>query len=281
MDNDRQQAIAAVDFTGRWAVRGYEKGKNQEFWLELLVDVLRVTIEQKSLGKDLRKPLLQCDGAMMGLLSVGSGEGLMTLGGSLKTGAKIAVQSVIGGTLSELGGGNFANGAITAAFSFLFNHLKHFIHTHDDDSAPGIKIANEANRNLGSKKWSKWLKPIGPKCSIFVQDILHSLGYYDGVFRQAGIWGDPSIEIDGWIQIPYDEVQCGDIAAYKEKTSDASGHMGIMFYSNSKQNWTLIYAGSSQHPEQVVRSLFFVPSMPGRKSWFEQHNWIFRRYVGK
>jgi len=212
---------------------------------------------------------------------LGSGEGLMTLGGSLKTGAKIAVQSVVGGTLSELGGGNFANGAITAAFLFMFNHLKHFIHTHDDDSAPGIKIANEANRNLGSKKWSKWLKPIGPKCSIFVQDILHSLGYYDGVFRQAGIWGDPSIEIDGWIQIPYDEVQCGDIAAYKEKTSDASGHMGIMFYSNSKQNWTLIYAGSSQHPEQVVRSLFFVPSMPGRKSWFEQHNWIFRRYLGK
>ena len=94
MDNDRQQAIAAVDFTGRWAVRGYEKGKNLEFWLELLVDVLRVTIEQKSLGKDLRKPLLQCDGAMMGLLSVGSGEGLMAWGGSLKTGAKLAVQSV-------------------------------------------------------------------------------------------------------------------------------------------------------------------------------------------
>ncbi len=34
---------------------------------------------------------------------LGSGEGLMTLGGSLKTGAKIAVQSVVSGTLSELG----------------------------------------------------------------------------------------------------------------------------------------------------------------------------------
>ena len=43
---------------------------------------------------------------------LGSGEGLMALGGSLKTGAKLAVQSVVGGTLSELGGGNFANGAI-------------------------------------------------------------------------------------------------------------------------------------------------------------------------
>ena len=65
-------------------------------------------------------------GAMLGLLSAGSGEGMMALGGSLKSGMKVALQSVIGGTLSELGGGNFANGAITAAFSFLFNHLKHF-----------------------------------------------------------------------------------------------------------------------------------------------------------
>ena len=64
-------------------------------------------------------------GAMMGLLSAGSGEGMMALGGSLKTGMKVALQSVIGGTLSELGGGNFANGAITAAFSFLFNHTLH------------------------------------------------------------------------------------------------------------------------------------------------------------
>ncbi len=49
----------------------------------------------------------------------------MALGGSLKTGAKLAVQSVIGGTLSELGGGNFANSAITAAFSFMFNDVMH------------------------------------------------------------------------------------------------------------------------------------------------------------
>ena len=56
---------------------------------------------------------------------LGSGEGLMAWGGSLKTGAKLAVQSVIGGTLSELGGGNFANGAITAAFSSVHSHPMH------------------------------------------------------------------------------------------------------------------------------------------------------------
>lgn len=36
-----------------------------------------------------------------------------------------SIHAVIGGTLSELGGGNFTNGAVTAAFAFLFNHLKH------------------------------------------------------------------------------------------------------------------------------------------------------------
>ena len=51
---------------------------------------------------------------------LGSGEGLMAWGGSLKTGAKL-----VGGTLSELGGGNFANGAITAAFSFVHSHPMH------------------------------------------------------------------------------------------------------------------------------------------------------------
>ena len=151
MDNDRQQAIAAVDFTGRWAVRGYEKGKNLEFWLELLVDVLRVTIEQKSLGKDLRNPLLQCDGAMMGLLSVGSGEGLMAWGGSLKTGAKLAVQSVIGGTLSELGGGNFANSAITAAFSFLFNDVMHDNGDSEDASSDQSNQNDTDNDNKNLK----------------------------------------------------------------------------------------------------------------------------------
>lgn len=31
--------------------------------------------------------------------------------------------AVVGGTVSELGGGNFANGAITASFGYMFNHL--------------------------------------------------------------------------------------------------------------------------------------------------------------
>jgi len=86
-------------------------------------------------------------GAMMGLLSAGTGEGLMALGGSLKTGAKLAVQSVVGGTLSELGGGNFANGAITAAFSFLFNHTYHQ-RTFEEKSSVFVQVPLDENAPL-------------------------------------------------------------------------------------------------------------------------------------
>lgn len=38
---------------------------------------------------------------------------------------KIASSAVLGGTVSEIGGGKFANGAITGAFSMMFNDLMH------------------------------------------------------------------------------------------------------------------------------------------------------------
>lgn len=85
-------------------------------------------------------------GAVVGLISAGSGERMMVLGGSLKTGAQLAIQAVVGGTISELGDGNFANGAITAAFSFMFNHLKHYqnmFHNVQEGQIPNDKHASQ------------------------------------------------------------------------------------------------------------------------------------------
>ena len=91
MSNEKQQSLAARQFAKRWAGRGYEKGESQLFWTELLAEVFgienpsefirfeeqvkidktnfidvhipatKVIIEQKSLGKDLRKPITQSD----------------------------------------------------------------------------------------------------------------------------------------------------------------------------------------------------------------------------
>jgi hypothetical protein len=92
---DSKQKIAAKAFAEKWKDRGYEKGESQTFWLELLHNVLgvenpydiitfenqvqlshtsfidayiiptKVLIEQKSIDKDLRKPVPQSDGTAL------------------------------------------------------------------------------------------------------------------------------------------------------------------------------------------------------------------------
>lgn len=95
MHNDKQTATAAAEFAKRWQGRGYEKGDTQSFWIELLAEVFgienpstfirfeeqvkvgstkfidasinatKTLIEQKSLGKDLRKGIVQSDGSLL------------------------------------------------------------------------------------------------------------------------------------------------------------------------------------------------------------------------
>ncbi len=92
---DKEQKIAAREFAAKWTGRGYEKGESQKFWLQLLSEVYgvehaadfiefedqvmldstsfidgyipttKVLIEQKSLDKDLRKPIKQSDGTLL------------------------------------------------------------------------------------------------------------------------------------------------------------------------------------------------------------------------
>ena len=94
--SQKQIAAAAAEFAERWRGRGYERGESQPFWIDLLSNVFgittptdgfitfedhrmvdasnfidaripstRVLIEQKSLGKNLRKDILQSDGSML------------------------------------------------------------------------------------------------------------------------------------------------------------------------------------------------------------------------
>jgi hypothetical protein len=43
--------------------------------------------------------------------------------GNMSLGAKVTLSAVIGGTAEKLGGGKFANGAVTGAYVMMFNHL--------------------------------------------------------------------------------------------------------------------------------------------------------------
>ncbi len=92
---DAQQRAAAKKFASDWKGKGYEKGQSQPFWLSLLRDVYgvehpeqfiffeeqvhldhtsfidgtipstKVLIEQKGIGKDLKKPIKQSDGTLL------------------------------------------------------------------------------------------------------------------------------------------------------------------------------------------------------------------------
>ncbi|MCR4783980.1 MAG: methylase [bacterium] len=92
---EKEQKKAAAEFAKRWKGRGYEKGESNLFWIDLLVYVFgveniaefitfedqvhldhtsfidgyikdtHVMIEQKSLGKDLRKAIRQSDGSLL------------------------------------------------------------------------------------------------------------------------------------------------------------------------------------------------------------------------
>ncbi|MDE5619332.1 MAG: methylase, partial [Ruminococcus sp.] len=93
MDDARKKSVK--EFVRRWTGKGYEKGESQRFWIDLLQNVLdvpdateyiifeeqvkldhtsfidgyinatHVMIEQKSLGKDLRKGIKQSDGSIL------------------------------------------------------------------------------------------------------------------------------------------------------------------------------------------------------------------------
>ena len=95
MKSEKQIAAAAAEFAKRWAGRGYEKGDTQSFWIDLLTNVFgvedhttyirfeekvksehtnfidakipstKVLLEQKSINKDLREPILQSDGTRL------------------------------------------------------------------------------------------------------------------------------------------------------------------------------------------------------------------------
>ena len=81
------------------------------------------------------------------LLSAGSGELMVRYHGSIKPTGQLAIQVVVGGTISELGGGNFANGAITAAFSFMFDENTHRVRQHTSSYSWHYSISEKASLN--------------------------------------------------------------------------------------------------------------------------------------
>lgn len=64
-------------------------------------------------------------GMMMGVVSSGGGYMINRYASSLGRFGEISTNAVLSGTIDELGGGKFANGAVTGAFSIMFNDMMH------------------------------------------------------------------------------------------------------------------------------------------------------------
>jgi hypothetical protein len=160
------------------------------------------------------------------------------------------------------------------------------------------RVAVEALRYVGSEDWRKsgiriYEGPRGPemyrsgdnKCNLFVYEMLTQAGARvemelreNFVGRQIGYpplagkhWADPSHVIPGFevLKVPPDSPQPGDVAAIKNVSWDASGHVGIV-------------VGPPQSPAGMTVS--------GRADGVVHNDWgfqdknkgevVFRRYVG-
>jgi hypothetical protein len=61
--------------------------------------------------------------------------------GNMSTGAQVTMSAVIGGTAEKLGGGKFANGAVTGAYVMMFNHLM------DDGKGNTTQLNDDSKHN--------------------------------------------------------------------------------------------------------------------------------------
>ena len=77
-------------------------------------------------------------GMMMGAVSGAGGHYIDKYQSTLGKAGEIAASAVLGGTIDELGGGKFANGAITSAFSIMFNDMMHPKNGDEDIILPNV-----------------------------------------------------------------------------------------------------------------------------------------------
>jgi RHS repeat-associated protein len=62
-------------------------------------------------------------GFLSGFVSSLGGSAMIKYGANMDIGSKVALSAALGGTAEVLGGGKFANGAVTGAYVMMFNHL--------------------------------------------------------------------------------------------------------------------------------------------------------------
>ena len=141
--------------------------------------------------------------------------------GSVKSaGGRVLASSVVGGTASAIGGGKFANGAITGAYVMLFNEMMHQEEdkkTQEEQQKDGVGkaignfirkldrggYADGANTGGGTKFDDWWKYDAGEKCLVPVVQGAVLLTPVVGVpndvsilFSGNDLFGNPATTLD-------------------------------------------------------------------------------------
>jgi RHS repeat-associated protein len=160
---------------------------------------------------------------------------------------RTAVASVVGGTATEIGGGKFANGAMTAAWQHLLNAELGKISTEGAREAVSTNAIEDASYSLDGKgPDGRWVAG-QHKCNAYVFDVLEDSGFRPRLepaqngrrVPDAGHWTDPKVSIAayrgkkliGYWKITNDP-KAGDVVAIKlegeGQVQRFSGHVGIV-----------------------------------------------------
>ena len=117
-------------------------------------------------------------GLLVGLASSAGGQSLMEYGGKLTDVEQIAANATLGGTVSMIGGGKFASGAMTAAFQMMYNDQKHLKRYQESRSRRAIRETILSDGMLTLDETFLWYK-IGNGEPLTVDASKINLNYID------------------------------------------------------------------------------------------------------
>jgi len=118
-------------------------------------------------------------GMMMGAVSGAGGHFIDKYHDTLGRAGEIAASAVVGGTIDELGGGKFANGAITSAFSTMFNDM---MHPQSENEEQKKQFVLESELSFDSYPHEKPLELVFPEFDILLAGRMIFTGVVDASF---------------------------------------------------------------------------------------------------